>query len=172
MTEEDIKEALSVRCIEALANSLGFTVESSKSDYGIDLTIHEIVSRTEPNGKTSYCNSNRDIKAQLKATTPNSIRISNGVIKYDLRVKNYNDIASSVANLRPIYLFLIVLPVDRTRWVEYTKDELILRSECYWYIHPKGTPLSGNSSTNVIDIPETQLIETNTFKEILDEIYK
>ena len=171
MTIEDIKEELSARCIEALANRLGFSTESMKKDYGIDLRIIEIVKRNEPNGKTSYFPSNREIKAQLKATTEKQIRVSKGVISYDLRVKNYNDIVYSVNNYRPTYLFLIVMPDDDSKWLEYTPDELILRSRCYWYIHPKGTPESPNIDTQVVQIPENQMIEMTTFYKILEDIY-
>jgi len=171
MTIEDIKEDLSTRCIEALANRLGYSTESRRKDYGVDLKIVEILKRTEPSGKISYYESNREIKAQLKATTEKQIRNGNGMIKYDLRVKNYNDIALSVHHHRPTYLFLIVMPDDEAKWLEYTPDELILRSKCYWYIHAKGTPVSSNKDSHTIQIPENQIIEMDTFAKLLDDIY-
>jgi hypothetical protein len=63
------------------------------------------------------------------------------------------------------------MPDDDTMWLEYTRNELILRSRCYWYIHPKGTAESNNKDTHVVQIPETQMIEMTTFTELLDEIY-
>jgi len=171
MTIEQIKEDLSTKCIEALANRLGYSTESRRRDYGVDLKIVEILKRNEPSGKVSYYESNREIKVQLKATTEKQIRNRDGLIKYDLRVKNYNDIVHSVNNLRPTYLFLIVMPDDEAKWLEYTPDELILRSKCYWYIHPKGTQESHNTDSHVIQIPEKQMIEMNTFAQLIEEIY-
>jgi Domain of unknown function (DUF4365) len=171
MTVEHIKEDLSTRCIEALANRMGYSTESTRRDYGIDLRVVEVIKRKEPNGKTSYVSSNREIKAQLKATTDKQIRRNNGTIKYDLRVKNYNDIVYHINNQRPTYLFLIIMPDDETKWIEYDSQELIFRSKCYWYIHPEGTEESKNAETHVIEIPETQTINFATFAEILDNIY-
>lgn len=171
MTAEDIKEELSARCIEALANRLGYCTECAKKDYGIDLRIIEIIKRTEPSGQAVYFPSTREIKVQLKATTEKQIRKAGSSIAYDLRVKNYNDIVHSVNNHRPIYLFLIVMPDDDTKWLEYSPDELILRSKCYWYVHAKGTPESVNTSTHVVQIPEIQMIQMTTFAQLLDDIY-
>jgi hypothetical protein len=172
MTPEAIKEELSSRCIEALANRLGYATESVRKDYGIDLRIIEIAKRKEPSGKMSYFQTNKEIKIQLKATTEKQIRLINDTINFDLKVKNYNDIVHHLNNKRPTYLFLIVMPDDEKRWLEFTPDELILRSRCYWYIHPKGTLESKNKDTHVVQIPVHQMIEMNTFAQLLTEIYK
>jgi len=171
MTKEHIKEALSVRCIEALANYMGFTTESLRKDYGIDMTIREITKRIERNGKETLFPSNRELKVQLKATTEKQVRNAKGFLKFDLKVKNYNDLVYYTQNYRPAYIFLVVMPDDEERWLEYTGSELILRSRCYWYTHPLGTVASNNSRTNVIQIPENQIIKKETFTQLLDKIY-
>ena len=168
MTKEHIKEALSTRSIEALANYMGFTTESLRKDYGVDLTIREIAKRVEPNGKASYYPSNRELKVQLKATTEKQLRSAKGFLKFDLKVKNYNDLVYYTQNYRPAYLFLVVMPDDEERWLEYTEGELILRSRCYWYTHPFGTAASNNSRTQVVQIPENQMIQKETFTQLLD----
>ncbi len=150
---------------------MGFVTESQKKDYGVDLTIREIFKRTEPNGKVNYCPSNRELKVQLKATTEKQVRHAKGYLKFDLKVKNYNDMVYHIQIQRPTYLFLIVMPDDEQRWLEHTADELILRSRCYWYIHPSGTLASSNSRTHVVQIPENQMITKDTFSQLLNEIY-
>lgn len=172
MTKEHIKEALSTRSVEALANYMGFVTESQRKDYGIDLTIREIAKRIESNGKETYFPSNRELKVQLKATTEKQVRHAKGFLKFDLKVKNYNDLVYYVQNQLHTYLFLVVMPDDEQRWLEYTNDELILRSRCYWYIHPLDTLASTNSRTHVIQIPENQRIDKDTFKQLLDKSYK
>ncbi len=171
MTKEHIKEELSARCIEALANYMGFATESLRKDYGIDLTIREIAKRIEANGKETLFPSNRELKVQLKATTEKQVRSAKGYLKFDLKVKNYNDLVYYTQNYRPAYLFLVVMPDDEERWLEYTKGELILRSRCYWYTHPSGTMASSNSRTQVIQIPENQMIQKETFIQLLDKSY-
>lgn len=172
MTEESKKENLSSRTIEAFANNLGYDVETVRKDYGVDIRIIEYTFRKLPNGKKEYFPSNREIKVQLKATTENSIKRKNGLIKYQLRAKNYNDIVQHQEWQRPTYLFLVVLPNDKNTWFDYTDDELILRNQCYWYIHPKGTDITTNSSSSVIEIPLDQMLKKETIPNLLDEIYK
>lgn len=172
MTKEHIKEELSARCVEALANYMGFVTESHRKDYGIDLTIREIAKRIELNGKETLFPSNRELKVQLKATTEKQVRNAKGVLKFDLKVKNYNDLVYYTQNYRPAYLFLVVMPNDEKRWLEYNEGELILRGRCYWYTHPSGTVASNNSRTNVIQIPENQMIQKETFIQLLDKSSK
>jgi len=169
MTKEHIKEELSARCIEALANYMGFVTESHRKDYGIDLTIREIAKRIELNGKETLFPSNRELKVQLKATTEKQVRNAKGHLKFDLKVKNYNDLVYYVQSQRPMYLFLVIMPDDEQRWLEYTPNELILRSRCYWYTHTLGTVASSNSRTQVIQIPENQIIKKETFTQLLDK---
>jgi len=151
---------------------MGFTTESLRKDYGVDLTIREIAKRIEPNGKASYYPSNRELKVQLKATTEKQVRHAKGFLKFDLKVKNYNDLVYYTQNQLYTYLFLVVMPDDEQRWLEYTDGELILRSRCYWYIHPPGTLASTNSRTHVIQIPENQMIDKGTFNQLLKKSYK
>jgi hypothetical protein len=172
MTEESKKENLSSRTIEAFANNLGYDVETVKKDYGVDVRIIEYTVRTLPTGKKHYLPSNRELKIQLKATTENSINRTKGIIKYNLRSKNYNDMVDHQNWQRPTYLFLVVLPENELNWFHYDTDELILRNQCYWYIHPPGTTLTKNTSSNIIDIPIHQILDQNTISHLLDETYK
>ncbi len=171
MTEESKKENLSSRTIEAFANNLGFNVETYKHDYGVDIRIIEYTFRILKDGKKQYLPSNRELKVQLKATTESGIRRSNGSIKYDLRAKNYNDIVQHKQWQRPTFLFLIVLPDDESSWFHYNTDELILRNQCYWYMHPEGTILTTNLKSCVIDIPSNQLLDENTIFNLLDSTH-
>jgi Domain of unknown function (DUF4365) len=175
MTENDIKEAMSLRCIEALANSLGFTTEAGpQKDYGRDITINEIRKRKKLNTEEyTYYETNRSLKVQLKATTQRKIGNVNGNLSYPLRVKNYNDMVAQLENHKATYLFLIVLPDDKMQWLSYSEDDLILRSRCYWYQHPLGTNAVDREdfSTKTIYIPEQQMIQMDTFALLLENSY-
>lgn len=91
LPQEQIKERLSKRIIQAIANSNGFEAESFENDWGIDLRIKKIIARIKPDGKLRYQDSTQGINVQLKATTKKNIINSNGYISYKLKVDNYND---------------------------------------------------------------------------------
>lgn len=85
MTEEHIKEALSLRYIELIAAFNGYKTSSTSPDYGTDLDIIEVDFRIE-NQHKRYLDTGRELKLQLKATTENSIVVENEIIKYDLNM--------------------------------------------------------------------------------------
>ena len=83
MTEAHTKELISRAYVNALAARVGMTVANASLDYGFDGTFKDIEYDEETNeyGETGF-----GIDFQLKATinaSPN-----NGVIKYNLEVKN------------------------------------------------------------------------------------
>ena|SRR3989304_9068488 len=68
MTEEHIKEAISLRYIELIAAYNGYKTKSSYPDYGTDLDVIEVGFRME-NGHKRYSQTGRELKFQFKATT-------------------------------------------------------------------------------------------------------
>lgn len=90
MTEEHIKEAISLRYIELIAAYNGYKTSSSYPDYGTDLSIIEVGYRIE-NDRKKYLDTGRELKFQLKATTVSSIIEENSTIKYDLDAKTFNE---------------------------------------------------------------------------------
>ena len=64
MTEEHIKEAISLRYIELIAAFNGFKTSSSYPDYGTDLDIKEVDFRME-NDHKRYLETGRELKFQL-----------------------------------------------------------------------------------------------------------
>jgi len=171
MTDQIKKENISTRTIEILANYQGYEVESVKRDYGVDIRIIENTYRELEDGRKQIFPTNRELKAQLKATTEKGIKRRNGNIIYDLRAKNFNDLVQHQHWKRPTYLMLIILPDDEEMWLSYSKSDLVLRSECYWYIHPENTEMTTNRSKKMIRIPENQIISLDTFSTLLNHIY-
>lgn len=171
MTEEHKKENLSCRCIESFANNLGYDVEVIKNDFGVDLRIIEYTFRLLSGGKKNYLPTNRELKVQVKATTEKGIRRDKGKLKYDLRVKNFNDMVEHQQWQRPTYLFLVILPDDESKWLSHTQESLTLFRQCFWYIHPVGTAMTTNENTNVIEIPEDQYITEGTISDLLNSSY-
>ena len=171
MTEDHKKENLSCRCIESFANYLGYDVEKVSNDFGVDLRIVEYACRTNADGKKSYLPSNRDLKVQVKATTEKGIRREKGKLKYNLRVKNFNDMVEHQQWQRPTFLFLVILPDDESKWLSHDIEYLTLHRQCFWYIHPEGTKITENEHTCVIEIPDDQYISENTINDLLNSSY-
>ncbi|WP_341834856.1 DUF4365 domain-containing protein [Chitinophaga pollutisoli] len=177
MTETHIKEQLSNNFIRILAANKGFMLDKPELDYGVDFTVSKIHAYNNPNGGTRYLKDNKYIDIQLKATTEASVTIdsSTGNIKYDLEVKNFNDLATRKLannnNLSPLILILFVLPSDRNLWVHITNDEILLRKCAYWYVPPDGTQLSSNVSKERINIPTTNLLSINCFDDLYQTFY-
>src|SRR5689334_22778745 len=128
MTLDQIKEEISNHYVGLLAYNKGFSMDKPKHDYGVDWTVRKYYTRTLPDGKNRYVPDTKQIDLQLKATTESGIIDEANQIKYDLEVKNYNDMVERKANgIIPLALILYVLPNDQSTWVELAADELRVR---------------------------------------------
>lgn len=132
MTEEHIKEAISLRYIELIAAYNGYKTSSSYPDYGTDLSIIEVGYRIE-NDRKKYLDTGRELKFQLKATTVSSIIEENSTIKYDLDAKTFNDLIERKSKSYPLLLVLFILPINKREWINISDDELIAKKSAYWF---------------------------------------
>ena len=82
MTEENIKEALSIKFIEAIASYKGFKTVSFSPDHGTDLSIIEVATRSEKLG-LRYFDTGRELKVQLKTTTERNVIFKETELSYD-----------------------------------------------------------------------------------------
>ncbi len=167
MTEEHIKEALSLRYIELVAAFNGYKTSSSYPDYGTDLEIKEIDFRIE-NQHKRYFETGRELKFQLKATTENSIVIEEEALKYDLNSSTYNDLLSRKKTKCPLILILFVLPSDKSNWLNISDNELITRKCAYWYFPDKAELLTPNFATKRISISKNNFISNDTLNQLFD----
>jgi len=169
MTEENIKEAISLRYIELVAAFNGYKTSSSYPDYGTDLEIKEIDFRIE-NQHKRYFETGRELKFQLKATTENSIIIEDETIKYDLKSSTYNDLLSRRDTKCPLILILFVLPADKSDWLNISDNELIAKKCAYWFFPDKTELLTTKTATKRIAINKTNYISNDTLNQLF-EIY-
>jgi hypothetical protein len=170
MTEESIKEGLSIKFIEAIANYKGFkTNHSDTPDYGTDLSIIEVDSRIEKS-KLRYFDTGRELKIQLKATTEKNIDVKANFVSYDLEAKTYNDLVSRMQNVKPLILILFILPIDRNDWLNLTTNELIIKKCAYWYYPEETDLLTENVATKRINISIDNIVTIETI-DLLFENY-
>lgn len=166
MTEEHIKEALSLRYIELIAAFNGFNTSVPEKDYGEDLHIIEV----EYNEKRKrFINSGRTLKIQLKATTENLISFDNNFLKYDLDAKNYNDLIDRSKDCHPLLLILFILPSKKNDWLKISDTELIAKKCAYWYLPKETDNITNNLSTKRILISKTNLISNETLVHLFEK---
>ncbi len=143
---------------------------------GVDLFIQK-VEYSITNKQKSYYTKGEVIDVQLKCTTTKSIFAKDGVIKYDLEVKNYNDIVRRFngraidKKIHPLILILFILPKDSSGWLVVTKKHLKLRKKAYWYYLDSTQPLSSNNRTIRITIPIENQVDLTTLPMLFDEFY-
>lgn len=167
MTEEHIKEAISLRYIELVAAYNGYKSSSASPDYGTDLDIKEVDFRLE-NDHKRYLDTGRELKFQLKATTENSIIVDGDLIKYDLNASTYNDLLSRRYSKNPLILILFVLPSDRFNWLNISDDELIAKKCAYWFIPENTELLTPNTGKKRIAVNKNNFISNETLNHLFE----
>lgn len=167
MTEEHIKEALSLRYIELVAAYNGFKTSSSYPDYGTDLDIKEVDFRME-NQHKRYLETGRELKFQLKATTENSVIDDGDLIKYDLNVSTYNDLLSRKSSKNPLILILFVLPPDRANWLNISDNELIAKKCAYWFFPDNTDLLTPNTDRKRISISKNNFFSNEALNYLFE----
>lgn len=167
MTEEQIKEAISLRFIELIAATKGYKTSSSYPDYGTDLEIKEVDYRIE-NEHKRYLETGRELKLQLKATTENSISIEDDVIKYDLKASTFNDLIKRKKSRTPLILILFILPSEKSKWIQITDKELVAKKCAYWFL-PEGISVeTTNVAKKRIEISKDNLISGEVLNQLFD----
>lgn len=166
MTIQDIKEELSIRLIECIANFNGFDTVIPKKDYGTDICIKEQGTRIE-NGRNRYFDTGRELKIQAKSTTIKSITENNTFISYNLESKTYNDLITRKNDNKPLILIVVILPENQPEWLEVDENNLILRKSAYWYV-PEDDNLTNNTSSITIRIKKQNLLTKESFVELFE----
>ena len=111
---------------------------------------------------------NPQIQLQLKCTSfPN---VDNGVIKYALKKKNYDDLRGEDV-IVPRYLVVLVIPCNTDDWLVHSDDYISLHKTCYWY-SLRMLPESTNTTSVTISIPLEQRLTTASLLQLMDAASK
>lgn len=161
MTKNDIMEELSKGYLELIANRNGY-FNSVYRDYGTDLTIRKAIICPKRN---RYLTTGKAIDIQVKAVSESYIHDYNqpdkSNIKYDLEVKNYNDLVDRVNETGiyiPLILIVFIIPSNENKWIEMTSNELQVRKCAFWFQVPVGSVHSTNKTKVRIEIPKKNRI--------------
>src|SRR5258708_3664985 len=85
LTRNHRQEALSRAYIQAVAARCGMSCSFRDFDYGIDVTLHEIVQRGQRFAESGYF-----LDVQAKSAT--GVALGPETVTYDLQAKNYADL--------------------------------------------------------------------------------
>ena len=167
LTPQHRQEQLSRAYVAAIAASVGMNFSTRDFDYGIDLTLHEVTTRTNPSsGKKRLVESGRTLDIQIKSTTMASMDQEH--IAYDLDVNGYDDLRDERVQT-PRILVLHVQPSEEADRVYQTPSELKLGGCCYW-VSLKGLGSITNTATTRIRIPRCQEFSAVQLEQIMARI--
>ena len=106
---------------------------------------------------------NPQIQLQLKCTSQDFI--VGDVIKFPLKMKNYEDLRGDDVVV-PRYLAVLVVPEQTTHWVLHHDDCVALHNLCFW-ASLRDAPASSNKETVTIDVPLSQRLTTDALMEMM-----
>jgi hypothetical protein len=159
LSEDDIREQLSIAYIHAVASRAGYAWEPTKIDRdGID---GRVMARGVVVQNASV--SSPMLGFQLKGTT--TIAGSPDPIPFPLKQKNYDDLRGRCAE--PRYLALLVMPPDPAEWLHLNEDALVLRRCMHWLSLAKAPPTSNLTSTTV-HIPRANVLDVAAMRSLIE----
>jgi len=158
LSENDIREQLSLAYIHVVASRAGFAWERMSVDRdGID---GYVMARGAVVADASILSP--VLGFQLKATT--TIAGSPDPIPFPLKQKNYDDLRGGRAI--PRYLALLVMPEDPGDWIQMDPDSLILRRSMHWISLAKA-PQTSNLVSTTVNLPRANVLDVGTMKALM-----
>jgi len=158
LTENKIKEEISLAYVVAVAAAKSFSTEFTRVDYdSVDAEI--------------CCNGylapesllySPSIKLQLKATS--HVHIVEDSIHFPLPIKNYNDLRAK--SVTPRLLVVLCLPELKDEWVTHSTEELIVK-KCAYYLNLFGFPESENEASVTVKIPLDNVFSPDTLYDLM-----
>jgi hypothetical protein len=170
MTEDQKKEAISREFLRILAHSHGFKVIEPGQDHGVDMIVYPVMKRTEPSGKTRFLDSPFKLDFQLKSTTATGIVDAGDDIKFDLEVKNYNDLIDRRDELLPLHLVVVVLDSPPPTCVNVNVERLALAGTAYWYLPAEDAEATHNEQKIRITIPKANRLEVGFVRDRFEQL--
>jgi hypothetical protein len=158
LTENKIKEEISLAYVLAVAATKGFSTEITRVDSdSIDATIRY-------NGYLDPKSSlySPEIKLQLKATS--KPKFHDNFIHFPLPLKNYNDLKARTGT--PRLLVVLCLTEEKGNWLKHSPDELVLK-KCAYFLNLKDYPNTENDTTVTVKIPMANLFSPELVYDLM-----
>ncbi len=104
------------------------------------------------------------IQIQLKCSSQDLI--ADDVIKFPLKIKNYNDLRGEEV-VAPRYLAVLLVPDDLDQWIANHDDHIALFKSCHWLsLRHYGT--TDNEASVTVDVPLTQRLTSATLLQMME----
>ena len=162
MTEEARKQQYGRAYILALAAHAGVNHAIPDTDLGVDGQFRGTIYNL---ARKRYMDDSSAIDYQLKSTV-NAV-FEDGVLKYDLEVKNYQDLI--LDRIMPMILILYVMPRDENEWFRVSPEKTEMQ-RCAWWCSLQGYPDTNNKGKIRISIPADQVLTPNVLIELLNKV--
>jgi hypothetical protein len=104
------------------------------------------------------------IQVQLKCSSQDLI--ADDVIKFPLKIKNYNDLRGDEVVV-PRYLAVLLVPDDLEQWIASHDDHIALFKSCHWLSLRHFGPTDNEASVTV-DVPIAQRLTSATLWQMMD----
>ncbi len=167
LTSQHRQELISRAHVAAIAASVGMNSSTRDLDYGIDLTLHQVTSRTsQKTGKTRIVESGLTLDLQIKCTINATTEAD--CVAYDLDTNCYDDLRDNLVQTLRI-LVLHVQPREEAQRIQHSREALAIVGCCYWY-SLRGAPTIDNTSTIRIRIPIQQQFSQLQLIDIMTSI--
>lgn len=159
MDPQKQKEEFQYAYVCALAAHAGLNRgEFSVDDDSIDITF-QAKGNFGPGRRRSPI-----IQVQLKCSSQGVI--SDGFIKFPLKIKNYNELRGDDVVV-PRYLAVLLVPEDLAQWIANNDDHIALFKSCHWLsLRHHGS--TDNEFSVTVDVPIAQRLTSATLWEMMD----
>ncbi len=173
MTVEAIKDQLAFLHFSLLATAKGCKIYKYNFDDGVDVGVDLPLIYHSPR-IIRHTSMGAALEFQLKTTTKKSVTFERDICKFDLEVKNYNDLvqrkelfADRVSNI-PLLLAVLVLEPEMSKWVVTKGQKTSIGGAFYWFYPSENLEMSDSKSTQRIEIPVKNRISMSFFDRMLN----
>lgn len=180
MTEAKIKEEIATYFFATMAARMGYGTTLPRIDEGVDLILQSSI-EFPSKYKNLRVSTGKWLAVQLKTTTKKQTVEEDNFLKFDLKVKNYDDLIfrknqwhQFKRDIAPMVLILMVLPDDKNKWfeVDTNQQKYTVNGIFYWYFPSKEDVLTKNVSKQRISIPIENKIDLLFFDKIFNLFFK
>lgn len=155
------KEQFNYAYVCALAAHAGLNrVDSSVDDDSIDVAF-------KSRGYHGRPIRSPQIEFQLKCSAQqNLVDEAEGVIKYKLSRKNYDDLRGDDF-AAPRYLAVLLVPAELEAWIAHNDEHIALFNNCYW-LSLKDAEAIDNADSVTVYVPLAQRLTSAKLLEMMD----
>lgn len=165
ITEQHIKEGISAAYVKSIAHDAGFNIAHDAFDYGMDGTFCGVKIRNGTDG-IRIVSDGCKLDFQLKASI--NVDIDNDIVKYNLEVKNYNDLIDPDIST-PRILIVYKLPRNKEEWIQVNENGTIFR-DCAWWHYLSGNEETKNKEKILIKIPRSQIFNQDSLRDLMRKV--